>query len=232
MSTNEYENDTGNKQIKPDKECTDDVCQLQTHSKRHMSTYCIECTKSTSLRSATANSLSLFINGESLKPTNFISKVPKPNSIFTLIKMPLEKSDISTRVRRDRPNHQRACTHQIVCHEGDRVLEKMKVIPIYIRTPVVGINRHDKYKELRLRKGKYYKVSKSSTTDISFTCLSDSIPQSSVGWIREISGSREIISRNQYLDLPNAQPDTSGKYYCYGANQMGMKIVELRLRIH
>ena len=37
---------------------------------------------------------------------------------------------------------------------------------------------------------------------------------------------------NQYLDLPNAQPNESGKYYCYGANQVGMKIVELRLRIH
>ena len=28
LSTIEYENDTGNKQIKPDKECTEDVCQL------------------------------------------------------------------------------------------------------------------------------------------------------------------------------------------------------------
>lgn len=163
--------------------------------------------------------------------------------------MPLSPSDLSTRVKRDRPNHQRACVHRVVCHEGEDVLEKMKIIPICkwqfdmlnvenkayldIRMPVVGIQRKGHYKELRLRHGgKHYKVSKTQGTDLSFACLSDSIPSSSVGWIREEAGTRQIISTSQYLELPNAQVDQSGKYYCYGANRIGIKIVELRLRIH
>ena len=84
-----------------------------------------------SLRSPTTfeNALSLSIDGDQLEPdrSNFIQK---PGSIFTLIKVPLQKSDISTRVRRDRPNRQRACSHRIVCQAGDHILEKMKILPV------------------------------------------------------------------------------------------------------
>ena len=83
------------------------------------------------LRSPTTfeNALSLSIDGDQLEPdrSNFIQK---PGSIFTLIKVPLQKSDISTRVRRDRPNRQRACSHRIVCQAGDHILEKMKILPV------------------------------------------------------------------------------------------------------
>ena len=56
----------------------------------------------------------------------------------------------------------------------------------------------------------------------------DSIPQSSVGWIKE----DRIISETAFLDIDSAQHHDSGKYYCFGANQIGMKVVELILRIH
>ena len=165
LSTIEYENETGNKQIKPDKECTEDVCQLcrgiksiSFYFEEHNSSYpCLsvhivrgikratvlsardKCKysknsinypfKHSSLRSENSAKLSLSIDGERLEPDsgNFIQK---PGSIFTLIKMPLSPSDLSTRVKRDRPNHQRACVHRVVCHEGGDVVEKMRIIPI------------------------------------------------------------------------------------------------------
>ena len=93
-----------------------------------------------------------------------------------------------------------------------------------LKAPVLGVQRHSNFKELR----KPFRVSKPKYSTVSLVCMSDSIPLSSILWVRN----DEVISKSNYLTIKNATISDSGKYRCLAANTIGTKYSELKLRIH
>jgi len=167
----------------------------------------------------------LYITVDNKKVHSEIMKELPQNGIFANISLPITKDEYSTRIRRDRDNKQKSCVHKISCYNGDNLqLEQMKIMPNYLKAPVLGVQRHSNFKELR----KPFRVSKPKYSTVSLVCMSDSIPLSSILWVRN----DEVISKSNYLTIKNATISDSGKYRCLAANTIGTKYSELKLRIH
>ena len=105
---------------------------------------------------------------------------------------------------------------------------------------MIGIERHGRFKELK----RPYKISKRLNQTVSLVCYSgqsltqqlvsdcssnsDSIPESSIGWIRE----NKIIKNENKFQIVNSTLSDNGQYACYAANNIGMKKSQIRIRIH
>merc|ERR1712062_282825 len=91
---------------------------------------------------------------------------------------------------------QKNAIRKIECKYGEINVETMKVIPNYLKRPVIGIERHGRFKELK----RPYKISKRLNQTVSLVCYSDSIPESSIGWIRE----NKIIKNENKFQIVNS----------------------------
>jgi len=105
----------------------------------------------------------------------------------------------------------KSCTHRLACCSGDKILNSVDIVQnctwtkfiffhlfLVLNTPIVAYKRHNIYRQIhrskiRRRIGGYLDIQ----------CYADSIPQSSIFWVKETKkkSEREVVGNQSFLQF-------------------------------
>lgn len=192
------------------KKCPGDVCQLN-----NTKGFIIRCRNNLLSNEADSKSLTITFDGK---------KLPKLESAFEGEIMSVLMLSAQHEFNKKRKDKKGKSIHKVSCSDGENDLETMRIIPNYIRIPLIGLLHNFTYRNIK----RPARITRRVGKDTKLTCYSDAIPEASYYW----SYDNKIISQTNKLELTNITMKESGLYRCSAANSFGTKTNSIRIRIH